>query len=98
MPAFLKYLLLGIIGLICLGIGFVGSTAYFSTRGAFDGFAYSCKILDVAEKKGVLTKAQRATVAVDAGKVGAGGSDQLAQYLNSDCTKTPFQAMSDAKK
>jgi hypothetical protein len=96
MPAFLKYLLLGVIGLICLGIGFLGSTAYFGARGTLEGFAYSCKILDVAEKKGILTKQQRASVAADTAK--GGGSDQLTAYLSSDCAKTPFQAMTDLKK
>ncbi len=96
MPAAIKYILLGLIGVVCLGIGFLGSTAYFGAQGTLEGFAYSCKILDVAEKGGVLTKAQRASVAADTAK--SGSTDQLAAYLSSDCSKTPFQAMTDIKK
>ena len=95
MPAFVKYLLLSIIGLICLGIGFIGSTAYFGARGTLEVFAYSCKMLDIAEKTGAMTKQQRASVAADTAK--GGGSDQLTAYLSSDCAKTPFQAMTDVK-
>jgi hypothetical protein len=96
MPAFLKYVLLGLIGLVCLGIGFLGSASYFGARGTLEGFAYSCKLLDMAEKGGALTKAQRASVAADTAK--GGSMDQLSAYLSSDCAKTPFQAMTDAKK
>ncbi len=96
MSAVLKYLLLGIVGLVCLGIGFLGSAAYFGTRGTLEGFAYSCKILDIAEKKAILTKQQRASVAAETAK--GGGTDQLAAYLTSDCAKTPFQAMTEMKK
>jgi hypothetical protein len=96
MPAFVKYLLLSIVGLVCLGIGFAGSFIWFGATGRMQGFAYSCKILDVAEKKGILTKQQRASVAADTAK--GGGTDQLSVYLSSDCAKTPFQALTDAKK
>ncbi len=96
MPAFLKYLLLGLVGLVCLGVGFFGSTLYFGTKGRLEGFAYSCKILDVAEKSGAMTKQQRASVAADTAK--GGGTEQLTAYLTSDCSKSPIQAMADNKK
>jgi hypothetical protein len=96
MPAALKYILLTLVGLVCLGVGFLGSTAYFGASGTLEGFAHSCKLLDIAEKKGVLTKQQRADVAADTAKIG--GSAQLTAYLSSDCAKTPFQAMTDVKK
>lgn len=96
MPSFVKAILLGLVGLLCLGIGFLGTSTYFGARGAIEGFAYSCKILQVAESKGMLTKQQRATVAADVMRGNA--ADPIAVYMTSDCAKTPFQAITDMAK
>jgi hypothetical protein len=94
MPGFVKYLLLGVVGLTCFGIGLLGSGIYVGMRGALDGSAYTCKILDVAEKKGILTKQQRAILVSRDGKTG----EPMASYLISDCAKTPWQATTDMWK
>lgn len=96
MPAFFKYLLLTILGLVCLGVGFFGSSLYFGARGALDGFASVCKVLDVAEKSGALSKEQRATLAAEGSK--ESGTQGVAGYLTSDCSKSPFEYMSTQTK
>ena len=76
--------------------GFLGSSGYFSTMGAFDGFRAACFTLKTAEAKGIVTAAQRADLAKAALASNKQASDpSMANYLGSDCSKSFFQYVVD---
>ena len=98
MPIFLKIILLTIIGLVSASIGFFGSAAYVGVRGSLEGFADACKMLQVAETKGVLSKDQRATVISDILSKGKDDSKDIQAYLRSDCSQSLWKSLTSDKK
>lgn len=71
-------------------LGFMGSSGWFATAGALDGFRAVCYTLKTAEAKAIVTKAQRDELAKAAMSSSKGDPAVLA-YLSSDCAKSFFQ-------